>query len=176
MSVSWLNSRRSGFLLHLTALPTSYGIGNLGNCARVWLDLLKSCGMRCWQICPVGPTGFGNSPYSSLSAFAGNPLLIDFESLVSVGLLDSTQIIRLRGFSQDNFEFLELEQIVTDILTDAFWEFIHSNKTSITGYGSFTKFQESEIILSKWFTRSVSLQILVNELSMTFFNFRLFSG
>ena len=144
MNLSWLNSRKSGFLLHLTALPTGYGIGNLGNCTREWLDLLKACVMRYWQICPVGPTGFGNSPYSSLSAFAGNPLLIDFESLVSVGLLESKQISRLQGFSQDNIGFVELDQIVADILTNAFREFMHSNKTAIRGYGSFTQFQESE--------------------------------
>ena len=144
MNVAWLNSRKSGFLLHLTALPSVYGIGNLGNCVCDWLDFLKASGMRCWQICPVGPTGFGNSPYSSLSAFAGNPLLLDFESLVSVGLLNSKEILRLTELSTNRVQFNDLEPIVSRLLETVFENFTQNQQDTLSGYGSFIEFKKHE--------------------------------
>ena len=80
--------RDSGILLHITSLPQKGGIGTLGREAYKFVDFLASAGCRVWQMLPIGPTGYGESPYQSASTFAGNPLLIDLNSLVEEGLLD----------------------------------------------------------------------------------------
>ena len=79
--------RASGLLLHVTSLPSPYGIGDLGPSAFSWIDRLHDAGQGWWQSLPLGPTGYGNSPYQSLSSFAGNGLLISPEGLISDGLL-----------------------------------------------------------------------------------------
>lgn len=81
------DERRFGVLLHPTSLPGRHGIGDLGDEAYRFVDDLADMGVRLWQILPLGPTGFGNSPYQSLSTFAGNPLLISLDGLVEDGLL-----------------------------------------------------------------------------------------
>jgi 4-alpha-glucanotransferase len=73
--------------LHVTSLPSPYGIGDLGSSAFSWVDRLHDAGLAWWQALPLGPTGYGNSPYQSLSSFAGNALLISPASLISDGLL-----------------------------------------------------------------------------------------
>lgn len=80
--------RSSGVLLHVTSLPGPHGIGDLGPAAHAWVDLLADAGQAWWQILPLGPTGYGNSPYQCFSAFAGNPNLISLELLAEEGLLD----------------------------------------------------------------------------------------
>ncbi len=79
------HKRKSGILLHPTSLPGPGGIGSLGGEARSFVDFLAAAGQSLWQILPLGPTGFGNSPYSCFSSFAGNPLLIDLETLIAEG-------------------------------------------------------------------------------------------
>ncbi len=79
--------RSSGILLHITSLPSRYGIGDLGPEAYRFVDFLVETGQRIWAILPLGPTGYGDSPYQGFSAFAGNPLLISLERLVEEGLL-----------------------------------------------------------------------------------------
>jgi 4-alpha-glucanotransferase len=79
--------RESGVLLHLTSLPSAYGIGDLGPAAFAWVDRLEEAGQRWWQALPLGPTGYGNSPYSSLSSFAGNGLLVSPDLLSEDSLL-----------------------------------------------------------------------------------------
>ena len=81
--------RASGVLLHVTSLPSPYGIGELGPTALAWLDQLHESGQGWWQALPLGPTGYGNSPYQSLSSFAGNGLLISPDDLIQEGLLTS---------------------------------------------------------------------------------------
>jgi 4-alpha-glucanotransferase len=81
--------RASGVLLHVTSLPSPYGIGDLGPTALAWLDQLHEAGQVWWQALPLGPTGYGNSPYQSLSSFAGNGLLISPDDLIQEGLLTS---------------------------------------------------------------------------------------
>jgi 4-alpha-glucanotransferase len=81
--------RASGLLMHVTSLPSPYGIGDLGSSAFAWVDRLHKAGQGWWQALPLGPTGYGNSPYQSLSSFAGNALLISPGSLISDGLLQS---------------------------------------------------------------------------------------
>src|SRR5579864_6034040 len=82
--------RASGILLHVTSLPSAYGIGDLGPSAFAWIDRLYDAGQGWWQALPLGPTGYGNSPYQSLSSFAGNDLLISPECLIADGLLRSS--------------------------------------------------------------------------------------
>lgn len=79
--------RGSGLLLHVTSLPSPYGIGDVGPAAWAWVDRLHAAGQSWWQTLPLGPTGFGDSPYQSLSSFAGNELLISPECLIEDGLL-----------------------------------------------------------------------------------------
>jgi 4-alpha-glucanotransferase len=79
--------RASGLLLHVTSLPSPYGIGDVGPSAFSWVDRLHGAGQGWWQALPLGPTGYGNSPYQSLSSFAGNGLLISPDQLISDGLL-----------------------------------------------------------------------------------------
>lgn len=79
--------RASGLLLHITSLPSPYGIGDLGPAAFTWVDRLQEAGQSWWQALPLGPTGYGNSPYQPLSSFVGNGLLISPELLIEDGLL-----------------------------------------------------------------------------------------
>src|SRR5207248_2051428 len=74
-------------LLHPTSLPGPYGIGDLGPVAREWVDVLAAAGQTWWQILPLGPTGFNDSPYQAFSAFAGNPTLLSPDLLLADGLL-----------------------------------------------------------------------------------------
>jgi 4-alpha-glucanotransferase len=81
--------RASGVLLHVTSLPSPYGIGDLGSASFSWIDRLHSAGQRWWQVLPLGPTGYGNSPYQLTSSFAANPALVSPDSLISEGLLQT---------------------------------------------------------------------------------------
>lgn len=83
--------RRSGVLLHITSLPSRFGVGSIGAEARWFADFLKSAGQTCWQILPLCPTGFGDSPYQSYSTFAGNTNLIDLGQLIDDGLLTEAE-------------------------------------------------------------------------------------
>lgn len=91
-------SRRSGVLLHVTSLPGGYGVGDFGSSARLFADFLKDAGFSVWQVLPLTPVlpVFGNSPYSSPSAFAGNPLLISPEGLFEDGLLSEPELSSCR--------------------------------------------------------------------------------
>ncbi len=84
--------RASGILLHVTSLPSAYGIGDLGPTSLSWVDRLVESGQTWWQALPLGPTGYGNSPYQPLSSFAGNELVISPDWLIEDGLLRSTEI------------------------------------------------------------------------------------
>lgn len=88
--------RSAGVLLPVFSLPSPYGIGSVGKEARAFAEFLKAAGQSWWQILPVGPTGGGDSPYTSLSTFAGNPLLIDLEALVEDGLLEQSDLASAR--------------------------------------------------------------------------------
>src|SRR5882724_12374174 len=79
--------RASGLLLHITSLPSRYGIGDVGPAAIAWIDQLRDSGQSWWQALPLGPTGYGNSPYQPLSSFAGNELLVSPDWLIEDGLL-----------------------------------------------------------------------------------------
>jgi 4-alpha-glucanotransferase len=89
-----LTARESGVLLHVSSLPSAYGHGDLGPAARAFVDFLAQAGQRVWQVLPIHPVGPGNSPYSGVSAFAGNPLMISLDDLQAEGLLDSRALAR----------------------------------------------------------------------------------
>ncbi|HLY28115.1 MAG TPA: 4-alpha-glucanotransferase [Aggregatilineales bacterium] len=91
--------RSSGLLLHPTSLPGRYGIGDLGEFAYRFADYLEECGQRLWQVLPLGPTSYGDSPYQSLSAFAGNPLLISVDKLLEAGWLTQADLGDIPKFS-----------------------------------------------------------------------------
>ena len=84
--------RQSGILMHITSLPGPYGIGAMGKNAYQFVDFLQSAGQSCWQILPLNPTGYGDSPYQSFSSWAGNPYLIDLDILVKEGLLKREEL------------------------------------------------------------------------------------
>lgn len=100
-----LNRRRAGILLHITSLPGRFGIGDLGDEAYRFVDFLSRSGQSIWQILPLGPTGYGDSPYQSFSAFAGNPLLISPERLVADGLLSELDLANGPAFRADRVDF-----------------------------------------------------------------------
>ncbi len=87
--------RSSGILMHITSLPSPYGIGTLGKQAYAFVDFLAQAGQKNWQMLPLSPTGYGDSPYQSCSAFAGNPFLIDLDRLVERGYLTQEEIASL---------------------------------------------------------------------------------
>lgn len=84
--------REGGILMHITSLPGAYGVGTMGKQAFAFVDFLKRAGQRCWQILPLNPTGYGDSPYQSCSAYAGNPYLIDLDMLIEEGLLKQEEV------------------------------------------------------------------------------------
>lgn len=84
--------RGAGVLMSISSLPSPHGIGTMGRAAREWVDFLCEAGQSYWQILPIGPTGFGDSPYQSFSAFAGNPYFIDLDLLQEEGLLSKDDI------------------------------------------------------------------------------------
>lgn len=88
--------RYSGILVHPTSFPSPYGIGDLGDSAYAFIDFLYDAGQTLWQCLPLGPTGFGDSPYQAFSAFAGQPLLISPDLLLKDGLLEKDDLAMYR--------------------------------------------------------------------------------
>jgi 4-alpha-glucanotransferase len=97
--------RSSGILLHPTSLPGPYGLGELGPEAHRFADFLRDAGQRIWQVLPLGPTGYGDSPYQCFSAFAGNPLLLSLDLLLESGYLAPEDLISRPDFPEDNVDF-----------------------------------------------------------------------
>ena len=98
--------RTSGILMHITSLPGEYGVGTMGKQAYEFVDFLKKAGQSIWQILPLTPTGFGDSPYQSCSTFAGNHYLIDLPTLVQEGLLTEQDLEGIRwNISEDKVDF-----------------------------------------------------------------------
>ncbi len=99
------STRRSGILLHPTSLPGRYGIGSFDQAAYDWVDLLARTRQTLWQVLPLGPTGYGDSPYQSFSSFAGNPYLISLEDLHQDGLLDPQLLTGAPEFPRDRVDY-----------------------------------------------------------------------
>ena len=139
--------RKSGILMHITSLPNPYGIGSMGKCAYDFVDFLCNAGQSYWQILPLSPTGYGDSPYQSFSAFAGNPYLIDLDLLIGEGLLTQEEVDAVRWGAEDGrvdygclYEHrssvlhLAYERFVPD---GAFREFIAENGDWLIDYALF---------------------------------------
>lgn len=110
----------SAILLHPTSLPSPYGIGDLGASAHRWLDWLAASGTRWWQMLPLGPTGYADSPYASFSAFAGNPMLIGPEMLKQDGLIEASDLQALPDFPSERVDFWEANRWKGALLQRAF--------------------------------------------------------
>ena len=119
MTVPTLRQRASGILLHPTSLPGPHGSGDLGVEARRFIDFLATAKQRWWQMLPVGPPGYGESPYSAESAFAGNPLLVSPESLADARLLDAARLAPAKPLRADRIEFTMAEAHRTRLLRAA---------------------------------------------------------
>jgi 4-alpha-glucanotransferase len=115
--------RESGILLHPTSLPGRHGIGDFGASAFRFVDWLADARQRLWQVMPLGPTGFGDSPYASSSAFAGNPLLISLDWLAGDGLLDQGTVDAAATLPHDRVEFTAVADMKHRLLRDAFDRF-----------------------------------------------------
>src|SRR3569833_4003188 len=97
--------RAAGILMHPTSLPGLYGLGDFGEEAYRFADFLHASGMKIWQVLPLNPTGYGDSPYQSFSAFAGNPLLISLDELHKEGLLNEEDLRRAASPQEGDVQF-----------------------------------------------------------------------
>ena len=111
--------RSSGIILHPTSLPGKFGIGSLGKNAFEFIDFLSETKQKIWQVLPLGPTGYGDSPYQCFSAFAGNPLLIDLETLVEDGLLTNEDLQTNEVFDDNYVDYGKVIDFKTYILKKA---------------------------------------------------------
>jgi len=119
--------RAAGSLLHITSLPSRYGIGSLGKAAYDYIDFLHASGLGLWQICPIGPTGAGNSPYSCYSSFAGNPLFIDLDILQKQGFLQKKDLETDSEFRKDKTEYGKVKKFKNKVFKKAYKNF-HPDK------------------------------------------------
>ena len=115
--------RSSGILLHPTSLPSEFGIGDLGPSAYAFVDFLFETGQKIWQVLPIGPTGYGNSPYAAYSAFAGNTYLISPELLIKDGYLDKTDLDSTIEFGKDKVEYEKSIEYKNTLLKKSFEKF-----------------------------------------------------
>ncbi len=115
--------RSSGILLHPTSLPGRFGIGDLGEDAYKFVDWLAACQQKLWQICPLGPTGYGDSPYQCFSAFAGNPLLISLERLVEAKWLTPDDLRVQEPFDDHSVDYGRVIQFKSALLWRAYEQF-----------------------------------------------------
>ncbi|OGR07362.1 MAG: 4-alpha-glucanotransferase [Deltaproteobacteria bacterium RIFOXYD12_FULL_50_9] len=124
-----VNSRGSGILMHISSLPGPYGIGDLGKSSLDFIKFLAATGQRYWQILPVGPSSgvFAYSPYMSLSAFAGNPLLINPEMLAELGVLHGEHLTDKPNFSEYYVEYDKVVSYKTNLLEQAYKTFLGRN-------------------------------------------------
>jgi 4-alpha-glucanotransferase len=118
--------RSSGLLLHITSLPSYGGIGDLGPAAYEFADFLAAAKQRLWQVLPLSPTGYGNSPYAALSAFAGNPLLISLELLSDKGWIDGERLKHLPGRS-GHVDFDQVAKTKMPLIEEAARNFLHQH-------------------------------------------------
>lgn len=143
-SLAWLKERTAGVLLHPTSLHGRQGIGVLGPEAYAFVDFLSDAGFTYWQVLPLGPTGFGDSPYSSFSAFAGNPYLIDLRPLLENGILRADDLDILYGLPEDRADYGSLYRIKWPLLRLAHKRFKEQKRAYMPNYGLFDAFCESQ--------------------------------
>ena len=159
-----LNNRTSGILLHLTSLPGKHGIGDLGQGAYTFIDFLAAAGQSCWQFLPTGPTStvFDNSPYMCRSIFAGNPLLINLESLLQDSYLSAKDLEAGPEFSEYSVDYTLVTTFKNGLLTKAFdkfsstiptaefEKFCHTHNSWLDDYALFMSFRD-EFDCKPWY-------------------------
>lgn len=145
--------RRAGVLMHISSLPSNYGIGTFGKAAYDFVDFLAEAGQTYWQMLPLGPTGYGNSPYQSLSSYAGNPYFIDLDLLMDAGLLKKEEVEGIDWGEEETVDYGKLYNnryrilsIATKRLDQAFPEdylsFLKSEKDWLHDYAIFMAIKE----------------------------------
>ena len=137
--------RSSGILLHPTSLPGPYGIGDIGSTAHRWIDFLSKSGCGLWQILPLGPTGYGDSPYQCFSSFAGNPYLISPDALLKDDLLHPDDLIDRHSFPNDHVNFGEVIPWKLGVLDRSFIRYQQSHSDLFQ-----TEMEEFRIKHSAW--------------------------
>jgi len=115
--------RSSGILLHPTSLPGPFGVGDLGPEAYAFANFLEAAGQSLWQVLPLGPTGYGDSPYACYSAFAGNTLLVSPEQLAADGLLIQEDLVNVPKFEAERVDFAAVHKYKDEVLRKAFTSF-----------------------------------------------------
>ena len=152
--------RGAGILLSVTSLPSKYGIGTLGTEAYHFVDLLVDLRQTYWQVLPIGPTGLGDSPYQSFSAFAGNPYMVDLEALAQEGLLELSSIneyswgnetdkIDYAAIFHNRFKVLRLAFEKFDTDNEEFKAFVKENDFWLSDYALFMAIKE-KYEYSRW--------------------------
>ncbi len=141
--------RRCGVLMHPSSLPSPHGIGSLGEAIFTFLDLLNEAKVTLWQVLPLGPTGYGDSPYAARSTFAGNELLINLRTLAYDGYLELEDVLYHPEFSKDRVDYGQvraykeplLKKAANTFLTeaeseekDAYKKFVATNSWWLTDY------------------------------------------
>ena len=137
---NWLDQRAAGLLVHPTALPSAYGVGAFDDATGALLQFLADAHFRYWQVCPLGPTGYGDSPYQCFSSFAGNPYLVDPAALVRAGLLTDAEVAPLRAFNRDHVDFGALYERKRPLLFAAHATWRRNPKRALP-YGDFGAFR-----------------------------------
>ena len=148
-----------GVLLHISSLPSRYGIGNLGREAYAFADFLHAAGQKYWQVLPIGPTSYGDSPYQSPSSFAGNPYFIDLDDLCEKGLLTEaeTQSAALPAGSVDygalfatRLPLLRKAFERADLSAPAFTEYCKENADWLDPYALFSALKTHFSLRPHW--------------------------
>ena len=135
-----MNERRAGIILHPVSLPSTDGIGDFGEVAFKFVDFLHESGMGIWQILPLGPTGYGDSPYTSVSSFAGNPLFISLDVLSDEGLIDKSRLESRPVFPLDKVDYPEVYSWKLPLIRQAASRFLQRRISSeVSEYEIFCK-------------------------------------
>ena len=158
--------RKSGILMHITSLPGPYGIGSMGKCAYEFVDFLYGAGQSYWQVLPLNPTGYGDSPYQAFSSFAGNHYLIDLDTLVEAQLLTQEEVDAINWSQQEDrvdygclFENrLKLLQLAYERFTPdtSYQAFVAENADWLEDYALFMSLKE-KFRGRPWYEWSISL-------------------
>src|SRR3974390_1751148 len=141
MTINPLNTseRRAGIMLHPTSLPGRFGIGDLGQQAHQFAEFLAGAGISLWQVLPLGPTGYGDSPYQCFSAFAGNPLLISLEALAERGYLNARDLNQRPVLAAESVDFGAVIAWKIPLLRRAFEAFQRSGPVERAVFDAFCR-------------------------------------
>ena len=158
--------RKSGILMHVTSLPSPYGIGSMGKCAYEFVDFLCEAGQSYWQVLPLNPTGYGDSPYQSFSSFAGNHYLIDLDMLIEEQLLLQEEVDAVNWCREETrVDFGCLFENRSKLLhlayerfseTDEYRKFVRENADWLEDYALFMSLKEKKHGCP-WYEWSISL-------------------